>query len=375
MAEESVSSQISLLEERAYLARGVERLELLEEAARLADTINDVETACRLRNDIVDAATWAGYYERALVAFDWMLALYDRDRENFGELEGHLLWLYKWILEDLHRFSSITREQIDRTFADMSRRYDQAGSSQRAVHQLRCMVALEMGEIDKAIEHEKLWQAADEDASGDCPACELDSHVKFYLLTGHVEQAIERAQPLFDGDMECEEVPGITHGRFLVPLLLAGKVEQAVRSQRASFKQMRESRKFLMYQGQHLAFMALTGQLPKAVKFLEARLGWAMETRNNFYRLYFLLGARVVLARLAAERPQIRMQMPAEFPGRREDATYPTADLAQWVLEQCRAEARAFDQRNGNDYYAKLVEANEALVKMPEIALPTKLKD
>ena len=79
-------SQVDELYEQAYgLPDGPSKLALLEEAIRLADTHQDAALGDEIRADLVRAATFSGYPEKALVAFSWRLAQADRDPDNFSE--------------------------------------------------------------------------------------------------------------------------------------------------------------------------------------------------------------------------------------------------------------------------------------------------
>ena len=99
------------------------------------------------------------------------------------------------------------------------------------------------------------------------------------------------------------------------------------------------------------------------VKLLESRLAWALETRNGQDKLQFLLGARLLLARLAAEgRKTIKLLLPPSFEHTREDGEYLTSELAGTFLEMASGVAQEFDRRNGTDRYARIVKENEALV-------------
>jgi hypothetical protein len=369
--------EIDELLAKAYDAQGEEQLSILDEAARLADQRQNVEVGLEVREQIVDAATWAGFYEKSLIAFNWMLAQYDRDRERFGGyLEHRLLWFYKWILEHLHEYPAIARAQIEQTFADMERRYTEAGLGLRAVYGLRCNTALKMGEPERAAEYKEKWLNAEEDGSENCDACERHQEVEYLLWLGKAAAAIKKAGPILSGRMRCAEVPAITDGLLLVPLLQARKLDQAVTSQKRSFRQTRESRKFIGYLGQHMVFHALTGEATKAVKLVEARLPWALETRNASDRLFFLMAVRVLFARLAAAgKAKVKVALPPAFPHRSEDARYDTADLADRFRRMCDEIAAAFDARNGNDFYTRLVAANEELIALPAVELPAATGD
>lgn len=360
-------TQVDVLVERAETAGGAEKLALLDEAVRLLDLQHDPR-AIYLREELFHAAWWMGQYERAIAEFNIMLAACDKDPDGLGaELTDRLMWLYKWILEHLHKYPQVSRQQIEQTFDDMRRRYGARGLSMRAVHALRSMAALDMGDAAlAAAEHEK-WLAAEEDGSEDCAACELNTQAEYLLFTGDTRAALERAEPLLKGEMHCSEVPGITQSNFLVPMLQLGMRDAAADAHKKSYRQMRESRQFLGYIGKHLRYLALVpAETTKAAKLLESRLGWALETRNAHDRLYFFLGARLLLARLAASgKSQIKFFLPPEFDRTRDDHTYATQDLADYFLAQCHQIAAAFDQRNATDRYARLVADNEELIALP----------
>lgn len=367
---QTYDAQINGLWRKAYATEGEEKLALLEEGARLADSHNDADQGMQFRDAIVDTATWAGFYEKALIAFNWMLARHDRDPEQSGR-EHHLLWIYKWIAEHLHQFPQISRQQIEQSFADMQRRFEKGGHNLRAVHKLRCIAALEMGDGADAERYERLWQTSEEDALDDCKACDVSSHVGYFIDLGRHPDALKHAKPLLAGRLHCSEVPNLTYSRLLLPLLRAGQVEPAVVCQRKSYRQMRESRKFLSNIAEHLVFYTLTGQTTKAVKLLEARLPWAAETRKLHDRFNFYLAGRLLLRRLGdGGRERIKLRLPESLPPFRPENQYSTAELADWFLSAAKEIAEKFDGRNGNDRYARLVEQNEALAQIPEVPLP-----
>lgn len=356
--------QIDGLVDRAEQAEGREKVALLDEAVRLADLRQDVERATYLREALFEAANDDGQFERALAEFNTMIAAADKHADTFGgEIMPRLLWLYKWVADDVADYPSVSREQVETFFREMERRYEREGLSMRAVYGLRASAAVEMGDAARATEYLAKWQAAEEDGSEDCPACELNNTVRFALKLGDPATAIARAAPLLAGEMRCAEVPGITHASLLVPMLTLGRADAAARGHRASFRQMRESRKFLGYLAEHLKYLALVNDFTRAVKLLESRLAWALETRNGENRFHFFCAARLLLARLAAQgRATAKLLLPPAFPHARDDGAYATAALADQFLAMAQDVADQFDRRNGTDRYARLLAENEALI-------------
>jgi hypothetical protein len=366
------SDQMDYFEEKANGAEGESKVAFLREAVRVADTANDVPRGMGLRDMLIEAASDAGFYEDELLAFNWMLVQFDRDPQTWEDIEHGLLWKYKWILEHLHRYPQVSRERIDATFADMERRYTRAGQGLRAMYKLRCISSLEMGEPARAAEFEKLWRSARADGSQDCKACEVGNHVEYFIDSGQDEKAFEAARPLAQRGMRCAEVPNTTFSRMLVPLLRAGKLKEAVKCQEASFEQMRESRKFVSHLADHLTFWALTGEMTKAVRLMEARLPWAQQTRELYAKFRFYSACRVLMARLHhAGRASVNLRLTAGAQPHRQDDTYDTAALAEWFGREARRIAEQFDRRNGNDYYTReLTARTERLIEIPEVALP-----
>ena len=375
MTQDDWQEQIYELMERSDSAQGAEKVALLDEAVRLAELRQDVERATYIREQLFEAAFEDGQFERALAEFNIMIAAADRNMETFGgEIMPRLLWLYKWVADDVASYPSLTRQQVETFFAEMERRYREAGLSLRAVHGLRAFAAIEMGDVQRANDDLRRWQEADEDGSEDCAACELNNLVRFHLKSNEEEKAIERAAPLLTGKMRCADVPGITHASLLVPMLRLGRLADAAGGHRRSFRQMRETRKFLAYLAEHLKYLALTDDATRGVKLLESRLAWALETRNGENQFHFFAAARLLLARLArADRAggqgqTIRLLLPEKFEHTREDGTYVAADLAETFLAMARDVAERFDRRNGNDRYARLLQANEDLIDFEPIA-------
>jgi len=59
-----------------------------------------------LRQELIEAATFGGMEDRALIAFSWCLAQSDKDADRFPEQD--LLWgKYKWILAGITDFPGV----------------------------------------------------------------------------------------------------------------------------------------------------------------------------------------------------------------------------------------------------------------------------
>src|SRR5690242_15189094 len=116
-----------LLAEAKELPDGPAKVELLTEAARVADSLNDVALGFYLRKLLMGATLGAGTPEQMSVAFAWCVSQSDRHPTTIPPED--ILWEYRWVISELPHFPQVPRRQIEDTIAEMGRRYRAAGST------------------------------------------------------------------------------------------------------------------------------------------------------------------------------------------------------------------------------------------------------
>jgi hypothetical protein len=356
--------QIETLRQQADgLPQGPARMALLEEAVRLADTHQDLDLGFYLRYDVAQTATFGGMAEKLLVAFSWRLAQCDRHPERFNEFR--LMWEYKWVAAKLADFPQITRQQIEDTFDDMQRRYRRTGRGLRAVHKLRYFLAEQMGDKEAARVARRKWIGAPVGAGNDCPACELDDDVAYQLDIGRYRAALEKAEPLLQGRMQCAEMPHVTYARVLVPLLRLDRPTEAMDYHKVGYRMIAGNCEFLQQAAQHLTFLVLTENLPRAITLFEKHLPWALETTNPDRRFRFLVAAGLLFRRFVEQgKKEVAMRLPRDFAHFDESGHYAPAELLAWCDAETRETAARFDKRNGNDSFSRSLEENEKLLEL-----------
>jgi hypothetical protein len=360
MTTEYLAQVEDLLDEAYRLPDGPSKMALLEEAVRLADAHQDTALGDEVRSDLIRTAQFSGYPEKSLVAFSWRLAQSDRDPEHYPEED--LLWEYKWIAAKLADFPQITRQQIEDTLDDMTRRYQRSASGLRAIHKVRWLNAVKMGERSLARKHYRFWDKTPRDANSDCPACDQDDRVGFHIFVGKKEKALELAEPILRGSMRCAEVPHVTLANVLLPLLQVGQLDRAVTYHQQGYRLIRNNRAFLSEVGEHLTFLTLTDNLPQAIKLFEKHLEWAFDSMDLYKRWKFYLAAQFLMSRVAARgQTSLKLRLPKTTPGYQEEGRYDVTALSAWIEETCRELATRFDARNGNDGFMRRLAANRRL--------------
>src|SRR5688572_7430610 len=94
-----------LMAEAAEQPRGPLQVELLAEAARVADAHNDVASGFRIRRALMDAALGGGQPQQMTVAFTWCVAQSDRDPTAVPP--DQILWQYRWVISNLPQFPEV----------------------------------------------------------------------------------------------------------------------------------------------------------------------------------------------------------------------------------------------------------------------------
>jgi hypothetical protein len=345
-----------LITQSRQAPQGPTAIALAEEAVRLADTTRDVALGMMAREQLIEAATFGGQSQKAIVAFTWCMAQCDRQPEEFDET--NFFWSFKWIADNLAEYPTIPREQIFRLIDDMAARYERHGYSLKPVHKTRIDTCVDMGELEGARHWLLKWQQTPEDWNNDCEACEVNSLGRFQLLLGDFDAAMSTFHPLLNTRrLRCSNVPHATYATVLGPLMARGRGEEADGYHAVGYPMVRSSPSFLPEAGLHMEFAAARGNTARGLKMFERHVGWLLHSGSPLEHLLFYLSARRLIgaAREKARGESRKLRLPKGLPLYRDDGEYAWVDLLAWIDGELNKLATAFDARNGNDHYTRRV--------------------
>lgn len=336
-----------MLAQTANMPHGDSQIALAEESVRLADLCGDEQLKVEARSELVNAATFGGEKEKALVAYSWILKKFDENPEIVDAFE--LMWRYKWVLGGLYDFPGISRERLDAIFDDAIKRYQQFGISLRPIYGELCYLETFSGNYDKGEEYYYKWLTEPVDRFADCYACEVNKQVECFAELESDEAALNVAEPILEGKLKCAEVPHITLGTVLLPLLRQDKIELAEQYFTKGYRLVSKNKEFLPTISQQIEFLVLTGKINKALNLFERHFIWAIETKNlerkyNFFRTASLLFSKI-------EKQNLKLNLPTTYQGFREDGKYSAANLFEEFYAEADRIAELFDTRNGNGKY------------------------
>ncbi len=350
------------------LPEGLARTNAMARAVDEADRLGDVQLSFDTRKQLVNVANFGGSVDVSLTAFIWCLAQCDRDPKRFPESE--MLWEYKWIVNDLAEFPTISRARIEAALDDLEMRYERSGWGRRGPRMKRCSAARTLGDLERLPDLMAQWLEVRRDRGADCRACEQDAKVGFAFELGDHRKAVSAAKPLLEGRQSCSHVPHITLAKVLRPMLKLGMHEEAVEAHLRGLPLVARGDGFLVPVAEHVEFLALTGNYAKAATLWARHVGKAMAAPNTLLRLRYLLGGRVlVLALRRAGREERSLRIPAGLPFHEPSGRYNLARLDGWLENEINGLARAFDARNGNDWYARLAAGLPSLLEL-SVRLP-----
>ena len=325
------------------------KVAILEQAVQLADSLGDVGEGYEVREQLIEAATFGGMEDRALVAFSWCLAQSDKDPDRFPEED--LLWKYKWVLAGITDYPAIPLAKIHAMEDDFERRLKRNGYGLRSLYKLRMDNANEMGFQREGDKFEAKWRKARRDGMVDCHACEVDAEVSALVGAGEYAEAVKKARPIMSGKIGCHTVPQRTFADIIIAELSRNRVAKAGEAFERGYPQVAGNPDFLSTVGWHLCYLTRVLDVPRGLRLIERHLPWAAQTNNPSERMAFYSRTGTFFEHLAEDRPKPRkVRIPGTLGIHNDDHRYAPADLAAWFRAESAQIASRFDTRNGNHF-------------------------
>jgi hypothetical protein len=111
------------------------------------------------------------------------------------------------------------------------------------------------------------------------------------------------------------------------------------------------NREYLDSAGFHCAYLALTGNIPKALSVFETAMAWAMIQKRAWERVVFFECAIPLFAKLAQSGDEsIKLRIPQSAPFHREDHAYAPSQIHEGLLQMHQKLIASYNSRNGNTY-------------------------
>lgn len=358
-----------ILDEAAGLNDGPAKVELLQEAVRLADHQRDTDAAFVARLRLQEAALVCGSADVLLVAYSWCLAQAEKEPDRFSL--NQVLWRYRWAIVYLPTFPEVPRTKIEDAIADMTERYKSAGASLRPVHLLRWKVAMKLGDGPMAAAARRAWDRCRQDWLSDDPQTEMVTQIDYHLFRERWAEAAEAAAGYIDGRFRDPAYVDSVLSWMPVPLLRLGRIDEAMAVHERGYRLTVRNAALVTQAGRHLQFLALTHNFPRAIRLVERYLPYCVgsdpEDQVEFYPCL------LTLVRMLKQTGQdaVRLRLTPPCPGIRPDGRYDLSDLEHRYHAAASDVCHRYDARDGNDYYTRLLGKHDELLSLARpIPLP-----
>ncbi|GAA4951499.1 hypothetical protein GCM10023238_17250 [Streptomyces heliomycini] len=235
------------------LTRTVTAEELVDAAERFAEPVPLVRALFELQ----EAYTYGSEPRKSPVVFARLLTLFDEQPDVFDDRMRHtLFWRFKWVANALRALPEIPLAGLRQWLTEMRDRYEKAGLGLQPYYGQAYQLAAHVGE-DTALAYE-LWAGRARTRLSDCEACEICERALYHLAAGDDERALRAWEPVLAGKESCQEEPARSFSYALLPLLRAGRTDQARELHLAGYRGCRRNPSMAGEAGRHLEFCALT---------------------------------------------------------------------------------------------------------------------
>lgn len=352
-----------LMSEAEGLADGPAKVALVEQAAAVADAHGEVELAFEVRKHLLGVCLTADQSELMLVAFTWCLAQCDREPDRFPIIR--ILWEFRWVVSSLCTFPEVSRAKIKDMLGEMGRRYVQAGASPRSFLLMWRKMAVDMGDVATATDTDLAFHHSPTDWLSDGAPTELGFEITYRLFRSQPDKALAAAEPFLSRQIRSDHFEGQACADVLLPMLKAGRAAEAMKYHQRGYRLRAKNVRHLDSIAKHIAFLALTDNLGRAVRLFERHLAEAIRTTNVFNRLRFFTDTLPLLDRLRkAGKADTMIRLPPECPVSADGPRAKGPVVREWMHETAARLAAAFDERNGNEYYTRRLRAAARLQRL-----------
>ena len=340
-----------------------EKEKALQTIIKRAQEQNDIDLEYEARTEFMQAVAFTNQPEKSLACFPWLLAMNDKHPGKFWLWE--LFWYYKWVVNEVAQFPSITKQRIMDIMEDMERRYVAAGYGTKTIVYFWRRIYQDFGEPELAKAAHEKWEQMEESSSmSDCSACVRNHLVSHHYWMGEYQEAIDAAEDLLNKKMTCKEVPKRTYHKVVDSYIYLGRLEEAIPVYKKAVRNLGHHQSYLKDYSSLLIFLSLTENFTPAKNIFVKQLQHALVHKQEHDIQLFYIACLFFLKILQAEgRNKIVLPETLQLPVESKNRSFQINDLIPFFDKEIDRIANLFNERNGNDYFSHKKDKVLALVK------------
>ncbi len=350
------------------MEHGHSKIAAIRSAVAAADAQVDTPYRIFFRLQLCRESVFYGDGLDMMVIFPEILAIIDQYPDTpttvfnseYIDSMDHILWVYKWLLEECENFYQVPMADCQKFFEDFKTRSLAYGYNLRPYYYYRYSFYEETGQAEAAEEAFHKFMEIPRDGNSDCEACECNSIVNFYLKRGDPERAAELAREIENLTLTCG------HGgrgawlrlkkHYMEYYLNRKDFAEAEKYCRVMERYMTEDSEYQRWDD--FLYCYAHTNMGKALKIYKEH--WKEWQENRAPSEIFSMSKNIAcfLKKLLKERTNktIRLPLDASFPLYQESERYRLDALYDYYYGRALEVARRFDARNGTDCYCRRLE-------------------
>lgn len=344
------------------LEHGKTRLEGMRYAASEADKNNDISFRLFFRLEQCSESTFFGDSLDMFVVFPEVLAIIDEhpdaavtqyDSVYTCEME-HVMWVYKWVIDNTSEFYQIPLEDCKKYFEDFKRRTLQLGYSLRPYYQYLYNFYEDIApQKAKKYFHKREMLPYSYEGNCDCRACERNWAISFYLKHDNMERAKKLAEDIESFRLTCgadsDNAWLRLRNHYGEYYMRHREYEKAAKC----YDQIREHNSdYAEFQNWDEAIICYAHlDMGKALQLYKEFWREWVNMRNPSDNYFACINLCAFFRMLGNTRETVKLDFDRTFPCFRADHEYQIDKLYDFYYEQGRVLADKFDARNGIEWY------------------------
>ena len=343
------------MEHEFYLFdRGEPRLRRIRDAITEADNRNLLEWQFRFRYDYLEESIFCGDRYYAMIIFPEMLSLYEKHESlhQDAQISHDMLICFKWIVEAAPEFPQISKEEIDSYFRLFKIMLLEHGKILSIYYMKHCLFYMK---VDEGIAAADFYRFLDEplDDVSDGRALYYDQQAMYYLSIGEEEKALDAAKLIFAGKLRSNALPQATYHDFIRYYLEREQYPHAVHYAFLTERRVACDPYYLDIIGTLLTLYSVT-KIPDGVKLFSIHYELYLTSKNPLMKMLFAIGAYHLFRAMDEDKHHILLE---QLRIARDAPLFksPPERIAEHFYQEADAAVQKFDNRNGTDYYAKML--------------------
>lgn len=340
--------------EKAYeMKPSRKRADMAYRAFEMAQSVGEKKDAFESRLLEVESRIFSEDYEKALIAFAWLLAEYRKNKEEYQEFIYTFLWSAKWIAGSMDVHIAVPKEKIDEHLELYKSLLQEHGYNESSYWQQKAKVASGMGLIEESLEYGEKSLQIGQDALSDCAECTREHITDALFLLGRYDEFFTRGEEFRTGAGACPEPMIDAMGNTAVYYVMKNEPEQVkyylFKAEKIAKKESDDPDAHM--ESKYIFSQTKIDNVDAALGHFESSAAFVYRECDPIAQYEFLKASGVLFDVLAKKEEKIVMHLSEDVPWYKKSNEYSTKEVAAALHTKTKELAALIDTRNGNSYY------------------------